>query len=59
MIGSISSGAALQLNTAGMAPQKVSGGGVKLDLDDVPKSKVKLDAQHTENGKGLRIDIKV
>ncbi|MFC4347995.1 MULTISPECIES: hypothetical protein [Kordiimonas] len=58
MISSISSGPALQLNTAGIAPQK-NGGGAKLDLNDVPQSKVKLEAPHTINGKGLKIDIKV
>ncbi|NVJ97850.1 MAG: hypothetical protein HWE25_06845 [Alphaproteobacteria bacterium] len=58
MIGSVSSGAALQLNTAGMAPHKSNGGGAKLDLNSVPESKVKVSAPHTE-GKGLKIDIKV
>ncbi len=58
MISSISSGPALQLNTAGIASQK-SGGGAKLDLKDVPQSKVKLEAPHTVSGKGLKIDIKV
>lgn len=58
MVDSISSGPALQLNTAGIAPQK-NNGGAKLDLDAVPKSKVKLEALHTESGKGLKIDIKV
>ncbi len=56
MIDSISSGAALQLNTAGLAKQ--SSGGIKLDLNSVPKSKVIVDAPHTDNGKGLKIDIK-
>lgn len=57
MVSSISSGPALQLNTAGIAPQKA--GGAKLDLKDIPESKVKLEAPHTVSGKGLRIDIKV
>lgn len=58
MIDGVSSGPALQLNTAGIAPQK-SNGGAKLDLNSVPESKVKVEALHTENGKGLKIDIKV
>ncbi len=56
MVDSISSGAALQLNTAGLANQ--SSGSIKLDLNSVPKSKVIVDAPHTEKGKGLKIDIK-
>jgi hypothetical protein len=56
MIESISSGAALQLNSAGLAPQKSKG--AALDLNSVPKSKVKIEALHTESGKGLKIDIK-
>jgi len=56
MIDSVSSGPALQLNTAGPARQPSSG--IKLDLDSVPKSKVIVEAPHTEKGKGLKIDIK-
>lgn len=56
MVDSISSGAVLQLNTAGLANQ--SSGGIKLDLNSVPKSKVIVEAPHTEKGKGLKIDIK-
>lgn len=58
MIKSISSSPGLQINSAINPPQK-NGGGAKLDLNDVPQSKVKLEAPHTVGGKGLKIDIKV
>ena len=31
---------------------------IKIDLDDAPRSKVRVEALHTDRGKGLKIDIK-
>ncbi|WP_262690966.1 hypothetical protein [Kordiimonas aestuarii] len=57
MIESISSPSPLHI-----APSRISTKApeskIKIDLDDVPRSKVKIEALHTDRGKGLKIDIK-
>ena len=59
MIESISS---VNANPLHIAPSRLSTKGpeskIKIDLDDVPRSKVKIEALHTDRGKGLKIDIK-
>ena len=58
MIDSIASSAGLHVSPQRLST-KTSSANLKLNLDDVPKSKVKLEAPHTIPGRGLKIDIKV
>ncbi|WP_020399845.1 hypothetical protein [Kordiimonas gwangyangensis] len=57
MIESISS-----QNSLHIAPSRISTKApeskIKIDLDDAPRSKVRVEALHTDRGKGLKIDIK-
>ncbi len=58
MVNSVSSGSSSILLKSKIEPlHKKESGGAKLDINDVPKSKVRVQALHTENGKGLKIDI--
>lgn len=57
MIESISS-----QNSLHVAPSRISTKApeskIKIDINDAPHSKVRVEALHTDRGKGLKIDIK-
>jgi len=60
MVGGVSSGVVIPFQASSPALKiDQSGKGAKLDLEHLPKSKVKLDSQFTGHGQGLKIDIKV
>jgi len=60
MVASVSSGANIQFQPGNYAKQASDGASkVKLDLNSVPESKVKLDISgNAGDGKGVKIDIK-
>ncbi|MCJ9429499.1 hypothetical protein [Kordiimonas marina] len=60
MVGGVSSSVVIPFK-ASAPTSKINQGfkGAKLDLENLPKSKVKLDSQFTGHGQGLKIDIKV
>lgn len=59
MIESVSSGAAIQFQPGNFAREESGGASkVKLDLDSVPESKVKVVAPAAGEGKGLLLDVR-
>ncbi|TNE66406.1 MAG: hypothetical protein EP335_03835 [Alphaproteobacteria bacterium] len=59
MVGGISSSAVIPIKSGSHGLRIGHGSGAALDLSAIPKSKVKVEALHTEKGRGLKIDIKV